>query len=62
MFAAYFLITDEKLKSILEEKRVKTSSNPISGLVKKFQVPEELMRKRLEFVQKFKKSIKILIP
>jgi Zn-dependent peptidase ImmA (M78 family) len=62
LFAAYFLIPEEKLKLILEEKRVKTSSNPIPGLAKKFQVPEELMRKRLEFVQKFKNTIKILRP
>jgi Zn-dependent peptidase ImmA (M78 family) len=46
IFAAYFLIPDEKLKLILEEERVKTSSNPIPGLAKKFQVPEELMREK----------------
>ena len=62
IFAAYFLIPDEKLKLILEEKWVKESPSPIPQLAEKFQVPEELMRKRLEFVQKFKKSIKVLRP
>jgi Zn-dependent peptidase ImmA (M78 family) len=49
VFAAYFLIPDEKLKLILEEERLRKSLNPIPQLAEKFQVPEELMRKRLEF-------------
>ena len=49
IFAAYFLIPEEKLKLILEEERLRKSLNPISQLAEKFQVPEELMRKRLEF-------------
>ena len=49
LFAAYFLIPEEKLKLILEEKRLRKSLNPIPQLAKKLQVPEELMRKRLEF-------------
>ena len=53
LFAAYFLIPDEKLKLILEEKWVKESPNPIPQLAEKFKVPEELMRKRLEFDLKY---------
>jgi Zn-dependent peptidase ImmA (M78 family) len=49
MFAAYFLIPNENLKAILEKERVKKSSNPIPELAEEFQVPEELMKKRLEF-------------
>jgi Zn-dependent peptidase ImmA (M78 family) len=49
LFAAYFLIPDEKFKPILEEEWFKESSNPIPKLTDKFQVPEELVRMRLEF-------------
>lgn len=49
IFAAHFLIPEENLKLILEEKGVKESPSPIPQLAEKFQVPEELMRKRLEF-------------
>lgn len=48
LFAAYFLIPDEKLKLILKEEWIKKSPNPIPKLAKEFQVPEELMRRRLE--------------
>ena len=56
IFAAYFLIPEEKLKLILKKKWVKGSPNPIPQLAEKFQVPEELMRKRLAFgkMQRFK--------
>jgi len=37
------------LKLILKKKWVKESLNPIPQLAEKFQVPEELTRKRLEF-------------
>lgn len=53
IFAAYFLIPEEKLKLILKEDWLRKSSNPIPQLAKKFQVPEELMRKRLEFDLKY---------
>jgi Zn-dependent peptidase ImmA (M78 family) len=49
LFAAYFLIPNENLKAILEKEWVKKSSNPIPELAEVFQVPEELMKKRLEF-------------
>ena len=49
LFAAYFLIPEEKLKLILKKKWVIGSPNPIPKLAKKFKVSEELMRKRLEF-------------
>ena len=49
LFAAFFLIPEKKSKLILEEERLRKSSNPIPELAEKFQVPEELMRKRLEF-------------
>ena len=47
IFAAYFLIPEEKLKLILEEEWLR----PIPQLAEEFQVPEELMRKRLKFEQ-----------
>jgi Zn-dependent peptidase ImmA (M78 family) len=49
LFAAYFLIPGEKLKLILKEDWLRKSSNPIPQLAEMFKVPEELMRKRLEF-------------
>ena len=48
LFAAYFLIPEEKLKLILEEERLRKSLNPLPRLAEEFKVPEELMRKRLE--------------
>lgn len=48
-FAAYFLIPEEKLNSILAEDWFKESRSQIPELAEEFQVPEELMRKRLEF-------------
>jgi Zn-dependent peptidase ImmA (M78 family) len=48
IFAAYFLVPEKKLKLILEKEWGKESLNPIPELADKFQVPEELMRKRLE--------------
>lgn len=47
--AAYFLIPEEKLKAILKEEWINDSPDPIPELAEEFQVPEELMRKRLEF-------------
>ena len=49
IFAAYFLIPEEKLKLILEEEWLRKSLNSIPQLAEKFQVPKELIRKRLEF-------------
>jgi Zn-dependent peptidase ImmA (M78 family) len=53
VFAAYFLIPQEKLDPILNEDWFKESTNQITALVKEFQVPEELARKRLEFEKIF---------
>jgi len=52
MFAAYYLIPEEKLNVILEEEWVKDSLNPIPELAKEFQVSENFMTKRLEFKNK----------
>lgn len=49
LFASYLLIPEEKLNKLLNEEWMKDSSNPISELAEEFQVPEELMRRRLEF-------------
>ncbi len=49
LFAAYFLIPEEKLTPILTEDWFKESANQIAALAEEFQVPEELARKRLEF-------------
>ena len=49
IFASYLLISEEKLNPILDEEWLKESLNPISELAEEFQVPEELIRKRLEF-------------
>ena len=53
LFAAYFLIPQEKLNPILTQDWFKESSNQIAALVKEFQVPEELAIKRLEFEKIF---------
>ncbi len=49
IFAAYLLIPEEKLKPILKGEWFNESLNPVPELAEKFQVPEELARKRLEF-------------
>ncbi|MFZ6016825.1 MAG: ImmA/IrrE family metallo-endopeptidase [Nitrospirota bacterium] len=50
IFAAYLLIPEEKLTPLLEEDRIKEAhSDPLSELAEEFQVPEELMRRRVEF-------------
>jgi hypothetical protein len=41
------------LKLILEKRWAKGPPNPITELAEKFQVPEELMKKRLEFDLKY---------
>lgn len=48
-FAAYLLIPEARLRAALKEEWVAESQNPIQTLADEFQVPEELMRKRLEF-------------
>ncbi|MEO0242800.1 MAG: ImmA/IrrE family metallo-endopeptidase [candidate division WOR-3 bacterium] len=52
IFAAYYLIPEEKLNEILKQEWVKESPNPIPELAEEFQVSENFMRKRLEFKQK----------
>ncbi len=49
IFAAYFLIPQEKLNPILMQDWFRESANPIAVLAEEFQVPEELAKKRLEF-------------
>jgi Zn-dependent peptidase ImmA (M78 family) len=49
LFAAYYLIPEEKLNAILKEEWVKYSPDPIPELAEEFQVSENFMRKRLEF-------------
>ena len=49
LFAAYFLIPEEKLNKILKEDWAKDSPDPVPALAEEFQVSENFMRKRLEF-------------
>jgi len=49
VFAAYFLIPEEKLDEILKEDWVKESPDLVSELAEEFQVPKDLIEKRLEF-------------
>ncbi len=56
IFAAYFLIPQEKLDPILTQEWFRESSNQIAILAEEFQVPEELARKRLEFEEMMKTS------
>jgi Zn-dependent peptidase ImmA (M78 family) len=49
LFAAYFLIPEERLNLILKEDWFRESPNQVTALAEEFQVPEELARKRLEF-------------
>jgi len=49
LFAAYFLIPEEKLNPILSQDWFSKSLDKVTTLAEEFQVPEELARKRLEF-------------
>jgi len=49
VFACYFLIPKDKLDRVLNEEWIKESPNLFSDLAEEFQVPEGLVRKRLEF-------------
>jgi Zn-dependent peptidase ImmA (M78 family) len=49
VFAAYFLIPENKLNAVLKEHE--DSPNPIPELADEFQVSENFMRKRLEFAK-----------
>jgi len=51
VFAAYLLIPEDKLKEILSQEWVKEHPNPIPELAEEFQVSENFMRKRLEFLR-----------
>jgi Zn-dependent peptidase ImmA (M78 family) len=51
IFAAYLLIPEEKLNSLLKIEDIS-----ISELAEEFQVPEELVEKRLEFKKIFKQE------
>lgn len=55
IFAAYYLISEEKLNEILKQEWVEESPNPIPELAEEFQVSENFMRKRLEFKKIFEK-------
>jgi len=48
VFAAYFLIPEEKLNALLEQDWVKESLDPIPELAEEFQVSPNFMKKRLE--------------
>ena len=56
MFAAYFLVPEERLNKVLKEEWVKDSSNPIPELAEEFQVSESFMKKRLEFTHTLVKT------
>ena len=49
IFASYLLIPEDKLNTILKEDWVNDSLDPIAELAEEFNVPGELVRKRLEF-------------
>lgn len=49
VFAAYYLIPEEKLNEVLKQEWVKESLDPIPELAEEFQVSENFMRKRLKF-------------
>jgi Zn-dependent peptidase ImmA (M78 family) len=49
IFAAYLLISEEKLNELLNQDWVKESPDPIPELAEEFQVSPHFMRKRLEF-------------
>ncbi|MGQ9596390.1 MAG: ImmA/IrrE family metallo-endopeptidase [Thermodesulfobacteriota bacterium] len=52
VFAAYFLIPEDKLNAILKDEWVKESSDPIPDLAEESQVSENFMRKRFELKEK----------
>ncbi len=56
VFAAYYLIPEEKLSEILKEEWVKESCDPIPELAEEFQVSENFMKKRLGFKKLFEKA------
>lgn len=60
IFAAYFLIPEEKLSAILKEDWVKDSPDSTPELAEEFQVSENFMRKRLEFQKQIKLKEAIL--
>ena len=49
LFACYFLIPRDKLEKILNEDWLEDSPDPVRELAEEFQVPGDLVRKRLEF-------------
>jgi len=51
VFAAYLLIPEDKLKEVLSQEWVKEHPNPIPELAEEFQVSENFMRKRMEFLK-----------
>ncbi|MEM3573299.1 MAG: ImmA/IrrE family metallo-endopeptidase [Nitrososphaeria archaeon] len=53
IFAAYYLIPEEKLNEILKQEWVEESPNPIPELAEEFQVSENFMRKRFKFKEPF---------
>ncbi len=53
LFAAYFLIPEERLSPILSQDWFRESPDQVTALAEEFQVPEELARKRLDFKNSF---------
>ncbi|MEM4530166.1 MAG: ImmA/IrrE family metallo-endopeptidase [Desulfurococcaceae archaeon] len=49
IFAAYYLIPEDKLNAILKQEWVKEYLDPIPELAEEFQVSGDFMRKRLKF-------------
>ncbi|MEM2876117.1 MAG: ImmA/IrrE family metallo-endopeptidase [Candidatus Bathyarchaeia archaeon] len=54
IFAAYYLIPEEKLDAILKQEWIQDSPDPNPELAEEFHVSENFMRKRLEFEKTFK--------
>ena len=55
VFAAYFLIPEDKLNEILKQDWVKESLDPIPEIAEEFLVSPHFMRKRLEFWERYKR-------
>ena len=49
LFAAYLLVSGDRLKTVLSEGWARDEDDPILGLSLEFGVPEELMRERMVY-------------
>jgi Zn-dependent peptidase ImmA (M78 family) len=59
VFAAYYLIPEDKLNKILKQDWINDSLDPVYELAEEFQVSEHFMRKRLEFRRQYSYNLDI---